>query len=98
MVGATEEWWLGASRVFTTVSHHSSVALSRAARQALGYKEVLDHLDGKAGLDETVGRIQTRTRNFAKRQLTWFRHLAACRMIGPELTFATWGLTIERGL
>src|SRR5207244_9657327 len=41
----------------------------REARQALGYKEVFDHLDGRAGLDETVHRIQTRTRHFAKQQL-----------------------------
>jgi tRNA dimethylallyltransferase len=71
--------------------------LSREARQALGYKEVLDHLDGKLGLGEAVRRIQTRTRHFAKRQLTWFRHLAPCRMVRAELTFDTWGVTIERG-
>jgi tRNA dimethylallyltransferase len=67
----------------------------REARQALGYKEVFDHLDGRAGLDETVRRIQTRTRNFAKRQLTWFRHLPECRFVSEELTFAAWGLTMK---
>jgi tRNA dimethylallyltransferase len=68
---------------------------SREARQALGYKEVFDHLDGRAGLDETVRRIQTRTRNFAKRQLTWFRRLPECRSVSEELTFAAWGLTMK---
>ena len=67
----------------------------REARQALGYKEVFDHLDGRAGLDETVRRIQTRTRNFAKRQLTWFRHLPECRFVSEDLTFAAWGLTMK---
>jgi tRNA dimethylallyltransferase len=67
----------------------------REARQALGYKEVFDHLDGRAGLEETVRRIQTRTRRFAKRQLTWFRHLPECRFVSEELTFAAWGLTIK---
>jgi tRNA dimethylallyltransferase len=55
--------------------------LSRTARQALGYKEVIDHLEGRASLEETIERIQTRTRQFAKRQHTWFRHLEECRAI-----------------
>jgi tRNA dimethylallyltransferase len=41
--------------------------------QALGYKEVLEHLDGQRGLAETVDLIQQRTRRFARRQMTWFR-------------------------
>jgi tRNA dimethylallyltransferase len=50
--------------------------LSREARQALGYRELLAHLDGTGpGWDETVELIRTHTRQFAKRQLTWFRHL-----------------------
>jgi tRNA dimethylallyltransferase len=55
----------------------------REASQALGYKEMFDHLDGRAGLEETVRRIQTRTRHFAKRQLTWLRHLPGCRPVDP---------------
>ena len=69
--------------------------LSREAAQALGYKEVLDHLDGGAGLDETVRLIQTRSRNFAKRQLSWFRHLPECRPAAEQLTFRIWGLTMR---
>src|SRR5262249_25113971 len=50
--------------------------LSREARQALGYRELLTHLDGTGpGWEETVELIRTHTRQFAKRQLTWFRHL-----------------------
>ena len=53
--------------------------LSREARQALGYRELLDFLDGCGGtLDETADLIRTHTRQFAKRQLTWFRHLPRC--------------------
>lgn len=55
--------------------------LSRTARQALGYKEVIDHLHGRFGLEETVQRVQTRTRQFAKRQCTWFRNLEECRPV-----------------
>jgi tRNA dimethylallyltransferase len=69
--------------------------LGREAAQALGYKEMFDHLDGRATLAETVARIQTRSRNFAKRQVTWFRHLPGCRPTTRELTFASWGLTMK---
>ncbi len=43
------------------------------AMQGLGYKEILDYLDGEISLDEAVYRIKRDTRHFAKRQLTWFR-------------------------
>lgn len=69
--------------------------VSREAAQALGYKEMFDHLDGRATLPETVRQIQKRTRNFAKRQLSWFRHLPGCLPATPELTFARWGLRME---
>jgi tRNA dimethylallyltransferase len=55
--------------------------LSRTARQALGYQEAIDHLEGRLSLVETIERIQTRTRQFAKRQHTWFRHLEECRAV-----------------
>lgn len=41
--------------------------------QGLGYKEILDYLDGAYTLEEAVYRIKRDTRHFAKRQLTWFR-------------------------
>jgi tRNA dimethylallyltransferase len=47
--------------------------LSRTARQALGYREVLEHLDGVVSLDEAVKTIVARTRQFARRQVRWFR-------------------------
>jgi tRNA dimethylallyltransferase len=58
--------------------------LSREAGQALGYKEMFDHLDGRASLEETIRRIQTRSRNFAKRQMSWFRSLPICRIARDE--------------
>lgn len=45
--------------------------LGREAGQALGYREVLGHLAGGRGLAETVEQVQRRTRQFARRQLTW---------------------------
>lgn len=41
--------------------------------QGLGYKEILDYLDGVYSLEEAVYIIKRETRHFAKRQLTWFR-------------------------
>lgn len=57
--------------------------LSHTARQGLGYKEVIDwfeagHHDDDAPDAALVDLIQTRTRQFAKRQHTWFRNLEEC--------------------
>jgi tRNA dimethylallyltransferase len=41
--------------------------------QAIGYKEVAEHLHGKYTYDELVNILKQNTRNFAKRQMTWFR-------------------------
>ncbi len=43
--------------------------------QFIGYKEVLEYLDGKCSLSEAKELIKRNTRHFAKRQLTWFRGL-----------------------
>ncbi|QDU37451.1 IPP transferase [Maioricimonas rarisocia] len=55
--------------------------IGSTARQALGYKEIIDHLDGRCTLDEAITAIKTRTRQFAKRQHTWFRNLEECTPI-----------------
>lgn len=41
--------------------------------QTVGYAELFDHFDGKLSLDEAVYKIKQHTRNYAKRQITWFR-------------------------
>ena len=46
----------------------------------IGYKEVLTYIDGEATLDEALEKLKQHTRNYAKRQLTWFR-------ANPELDF-----------
>ena len=43
------------------------------AMQAAGYRELVAHLRGELSLDEAVKLIKTRTRQLARRQLTWFR-------------------------
>ncbi|HWH33350.1 MAG TPA: tRNA (adenosine(37)-N6)-dimethylallyltransferase MiaA, partial [Egibacteraceae bacterium] len=47
-------------------------ALSSTARQALGYAELFDHLDGRCTLDEAAERIRARTRRYAAYQARWF--------------------------
>ena len=41
--------------------------------QALGYKEVIEYLDGKWDQEKMVSELKKRTRNFARRQMTWFK-------------------------
>jgi tRNA dimethylallyltransferase len=55
------------------VTRLAATGLSITARQALGYKELLDHIEGDATLDEAVAAIVLRTRQFAVRQERWFR-------------------------
>jgi tRNA dimethylallyltransferase len=56
-------------------------SLSRTASQAVGYREVLDHLSGAVNLQETIERVKAATHQFARRQETWFRGLSECRVV-----------------
>lgn len=58
--------------------------LSRTAAQAVGYREVIEHLQGERDLPATVERVKTRTRQFARRQETWFNSLSECRRVVCE--------------
>ena len=52
--------------------------LSLTAKAAIGYKEVIDYLYGKFSLEECIELIKKRTRNYAKRQVTFFKHQLPC--------------------
>lgn len=45
------------------------------AMSGIGYKEVVEYLQGEGNLDEAVLKVSQATRNFAKRQLTWYRRM-----------------------
>ena len=64
----------------------SGLAQNRTAMQALGYRQVVEHLRGVRSLAETIALVKTRTRQFAKRQMTWFRRQMPVHWIqvGPE--------------
>jgi tRNA dimethylallyltransferase len=58
--------------------------LSRTARQALGYRELLAHIEDGIPLEECVAEVLRRTRSFARRQWAWFRRDPRIRWIEPE--------------
>jgi tRNA dimethylallyltransferase len=47
---------------------------NRTAMQAIGYRQILEHLRGGLSWADTVALVQQKTRQFARRQRTWFRH------------------------
>ncbi len=57
--------------------------LSRTARQALGYRELLEHVERGRPLAECVAEAVRRTRAFARRQWAWFRRDPRIRWLGP---------------
>ena len=65
-----------AGLVAETCSLRSALEANAVARQALGYRQVIEHLQGERDLPATVARVKSRTWQFAKRQNTWFRKLA----------------------
>lgn len=62
-------------------SIEKSIPLSHTASQAVGYREVIDHVEGRLDLPETIELVRRHTRQLAKRQMTWFRSLSECRFI-----------------
>ena len=46
---------------------------SLVSMQGLGYKEIIDYLQGRCSFDEAVYTLKRDTRHFAKRQITWFK-------------------------
>jgi tRNA dimethylallyltransferase len=54
---------------------------NRNACQSLGYRQVLDLLDGKLDLENVVHQVKTKTRQFAKRQRSWFRNQMKCNFL-----------------
>jgi tRNA dimethylallyltransferase len=59
----------------------AGLAKNEVAMQALGYRQVVEHLQGARSLAETVELVKSRTRKFAKRQMTWFRGQLPVRWI-----------------
>ena len=70
----------------------------RTAAQAIGYKEFFPYFEGTANLTECTERLKQATRNYAKRQLTWFRHMDGVVWLdasAPDVTARAVQLTRE---
>ncbi len=57
-----------------------------SAKQSLGYRQVIDFLDGQQSLKDTIALVKTKTWQFAKRQRTWFRKQAKTHWIDLDQT------------
>jgi tRNA dimethylallyltransferase len=72
---------------------------NQTALQAIGYRQVVEHLRGQRSLADTIALVKLRTRQYAKRQRTWFRHQASVEWIDVspdesiEETFTKWRKT-----
>ncbi|MCA9254449.1 MAG: tRNA (adenosine(37)-N6)-dimethylallyltransferase MiaA [Phycisphaerales bacterium] len=55
--------------------------MSEQARQALGYAQIIDHLEGRCPLEDAIESIKIQTRRFAKHQRTWFRKFLFAKWI-----------------
>ena len=58
---------------------------NRTAQQALGYRQVIEHLRGERDLPETKALVKSRTWQFARRQQTWFRKMRGAIRIEVEI-------------
>lgn len=61
-----------------------NINLSKTANGAIGYKEILEYINGKADLDTAKENLKKATRNYAKRQITWFKRDSEINWIYPD--------------
>ena len=59
----------------------SGISPKAQAMLGIGYKETVEYLHGDATLEETISKVSQATRNFAKRQLTWYRRMNYIRWL-----------------
>jgi tRNA dimethylallyltransferase len=74
-VDARVEQMVAAGLVDEIARLRSLAFVARTLQQAIGVREIWSHLDGHTTLDEAVVALQTRTRRYVRRQLTWMRKL-----------------------
>ena len=62
---------------------NAGLSIENISMQGIGYKEILEYLDGEITLDEAVDKIKQNTRHMAKRQVTWFKREKDVIYINP---------------
>ncbi len=70
-----------AGLVEETCSLRSALEGNAVAAQALGYRQVIGHLNGEQDLPETVALVKSRTWQFARRQMTWFNKMQGAQIL-----------------
>src|SRR5471030_6342 len=71
------------------------LAENKTAMQAIGYRQVVEHLRGERSLAATIELVKIRTRQFAKRQMTWFCRQMAMKWI-PVAPDESPGVTADK--
>jgi len=61
--------------------------LSETAKMAIGYKELFTYFDGESTLEDAVDCLKTRTMQYAKRQMTWFRRNKDIHFLNPDTAY-----------
>jgi tRNA dimethylallyltransferase len=81
------DWWPPESLPQETARLEAASLLGVQAREALGYKQVLEHFAGQATLEEAFEKTKVQTRRFARQQRTWLRRFVGVKWLsGPETT------------
>ncbi|MCI0469004.1 MAG: tRNA (adenosine(37)-N6)-dimethylallyltransferase MiaA [Nitrospirae bacterium] len=60
---------------------HCPLPIAHSSMQAIGYKEIAMHLNGEISIKDAIALVKKRTRNYAKRQFTWFKKEEGIRWI-----------------
>jgi tRNA dimethylallyltransferase len=76
-----ESGWINETRQLVL----QGLMTNSTASQAIGYRQIIDYLNGKEPLESTIQLIKTKTCQYAKRQRTWFRHQIQSRPINMEI-------------
>ena len=97
--GVREYWIVDPDKKRITVYdlEHGDID-DRTAAQAIGYKEFFPYFEGTAPLDACTEKLKQASRNYAKRQLTWFRHMDGVVWLdasAPDVTARAVQLTQE---
>ena len=66
---------------------------TKAVMTPIGYKELFEYFDGETTLEDAIGKIKKRSRNYAKRQYTWFNNKMPIKWF--NVNFENFDFTIE---
>lgn len=62
----------------------SGITAENQCMQAIGYKEIFNYINGEISLNDAILKFKQRTRNYAKRQITWFKHMEKAEWVDVD--------------